>query len=173
MYNFALKMYIYSFMRAKTDRLLVLKQIIETNKITTQEDLLTELQKQGFELTQATLSRNLKLLKAIKVPDAQLGYIYSIQKNTNTYSAQNQIDKGYQTLGFVSMAVSGNNVVIRTKSGYADRLSAIIDEFNFYEILGTIAGSDTILAILREGVSFQDFKNALVINIPELKELIK
>lgn len=172
MYIFAPEMYIYSQMKIKTNRLLVLKQIIETNKIATQEDLLAQLQKQGFELTQATLSRNLKLLKAIKVPDAQLGYIYSIQKNTNIYSSQNQIDKGYQTLGFVSMAVSGNNVVIRTKSGYADRLSAIIDEFNFYEILGTIAGSDTILAILREGVRFQDFKNALILNIPELQDAV-
>ena len=70
------------------------------------------------------------------------------------------------------MSVSGNTVVIKTKPGYADRLSAIIDEFNLYEILGTIAGNDTILAILREGVILQDFKNALILNVPELKEQI-
>ncbi len=160
-------------MKIKTNRLLVLKQIIETNKIATQEDLLAHLQKQGFELTQATLSRNLKLLKAVKVPDSEYGYVYSIQKNATIHANQTQNNKGYQTLGFVSIACSGNMVVIRTKSGYADRLSAIIDEFNFYEILGTIAGSDTIFAVLREGVGFQDFKNALILNIPELYDLIK
>ncbi len=159
-------------MKTKTDRLLILKQIIETNKISTQEDLLEKLQAQGFELTQATLSRNLKQLKALKVPDADLGYVYAIQKNGNNSFQSTSTNKGYQTLGFLSIAGSGNTVVIKTKPGYADRLSAIIDEFNLYEILGTVAGSDTIFAIMREGVSFHDFKDALIINIPELKEQI-
>ena len=159
-------------MKTKTDRLLILKQIIETNKISKQEVLLEKLQSEGFELTQATLSRNLKQLKAIKVPDSEFGYVYSIQKNGDSVNQQFQRNKGYQTLGFRSIDVSGNTVVIKTKPGYADRLSAIIDEFNLDEILGTIAGNDTILAILREGVILQDFKNALILNIPELKEQI-
>ena len=160
-------------MKTKTDRLIILKQIIETNKISKQEDLLEKLQSEGFELTQATLSRDLKQLKAIKVPDSEFGYVYSIQKNGNTVNQQFQRNKGYQTLGFRTIGVSGNTVVIKTKPGYSARLSAIIDEFNLYEILGTIAGDDTIFAILRENVKFQDFKNALILNIPELKEQMK
>jgi transcriptional regulator of arginine metabolism len=158
-------------MKAKTDRLLVLKQIIETQRISKQEDLLHRLQNKGFELTQATLSRNLKQLKAVKIPDSEFGYVYSIPKNGSILPVEKPKHLDYQSLGFKSIANSGNMVVIRTKSGYADRLSAIIDEFNFYEILGTIAGSDTIFAVLREGVRFQDFKNALILNIPELREI--
>lgn len=158
--------------KSKTDRLLTLKLLIEKNKISTQEELLDKLQQQGFELTQATLSRNLKQLKAIKIPHHELGYIYSIQKNGIQNRQNTPQKKSYQGLGFVSIDASANTVVIKTKPGYADRLAAIIDEQNLYEILGTIAGNDTILVILRESVSFKTFKEALIINIPELKEHI-
>ena len=158
-------------MSEKMERLSALRQIIELNRIGKQEDLLNILKQRGFNVTQATLSRDLKELKVGKIPDYDYGYVYALP-NTNIRTRIKATDK-FSSLGFQSINVSGNIAVVKTKSGYANSFATIIDELYLSEIVGTLAGNDTILLIIKEGVSYQELKKALVLNIPELSEFIK
>ena len=158
-------------MAIKLDRLLVLKKVIELNRIGKQEDLLNILKQRGFALTQATLSRDLKELKVSKIPDAEHGYVYALPNPVMRKRMASNVT--YSNLGFQSIDVSGNIAVIKTKSGYANSFATIIDEFFLTEIIGTLAGNDTIFLTIKEGSSFQELKKALIVNIPELKEFIK
>ena len=158
-------------MAIKLDRLLVLKKVIELNRIGKQEDLLNILKQRGFALTQATLSRDLKELKVSKIPDAEHGYVYALPNPVLRKRMASNVT--YSNLGFQSIDVSGNIAVIKTKSGYANSFATIIDEFFLTEIIGTLAGNDTIFLTIKEGSSFQELKKALIVNIPELKEFIK
>jgi transcriptional regulator of arginine metabolism len=158
-------------MSEKLKRLSVLKEIIELNRIGKQEDLLNILKQRGFNVTQATLSRDLKELKIGKIPDFDYGYVYALP---NVNIRKRMVSKEeFSSLGFRSIEVSGNIAVIKTKSGYANSFATIIDELYLPEIIGTLAGNDTILLIIKEGSSFYELKKALVLNIPELKEFIK
>ena len=158
-------------MSNKLKRLSILKQIIEFNRIGKQEDLLNILKHRGFALTQATLSRDLKELKVSKMPDTEQGYVYALPNPA--LRRRLATDVTYSNLGFQSIDISGNVAVIKTKSGYANSFATIIDEFYLTEIIGTLAGNDTILLILKESASFKELKKALILNIPELKEFIK
>jgi transcriptional regulator of arginine metabolism len=158
-------------MSEKLKRQATLKQIIELNRIGKQDDLLNILKQRGFDVTQATLSRDLKELKIGKIPDFDHGYVYALP-NANIRRKMTSPDE-FSNLGFRSIEASGNIAVVKTKSGYANSFATIIDELFLPEIIGTLAGNDTILLIMKENVSFQELKNALILNIPELKEFIK
>ena len=158
-------------MTIKLDRLLVLKKVIELNRIGKQEDLLNILKQRGFALTQATLSRDLKELKVSKIPDTEQGYVYALPNPVMRKRMASNAT--YSNLGFQSIDVSDNIAVIKTKSGYANSFATIIDEFFLTEIIGTLAGNDTIFLTIKEGSSFQELKKALIVNIPELRAFIK
>ena len=158
-------------MSEKLSRLLVLKRIIELNRIGKQEDLLNIVKQRGFALTQATLSRDLKELKVSKIPDAEQGYVYAL--SNPAFRKRMASNVTYSNLGFQSIDVSGNMAVIKTKSGYANSFATIIDEFYLSEIIGTLAGNDTIFLVIKDGSNFHELKKALIVNIPELKEFIK
>ena len=137
-------------MRSRDDRLKAIKRIIKQQRVESQEILLTELQKQGFNVTQATLSRDLKLLKVGKISDGWHGYYYTVQVDDGNIDS----DKAYiQDLqrGFLSIEFSGHLGVIKTLQGHANSVALSIDRFDFHEILGTVAGDDTIIVVLREG----------------------
>jgi transcriptional regulator of arginine metabolism len=158
-------------MSLKTKRLLAIKKIISSMKIGTQEELLDILANKGYHLTQATLSRDLKFLKIGKVSDIKKGYIYFLPdslENGKTKSG-NISNDNFPINGFISMKFSNNLGVIRTKAGYASSIASFIDIRAPYEILGTIAGDDTILVIPVEGIKAKDVKNALLMIIPELE----
>ena len=159
-------------MTQKTERLNILKQIIELNRISTQEELLEILKQRGFNTTQATLSRDLKLLKVIKIPDIEYSYVYALPGN---YSKKQVTGKqtNFSKLGFHSMVIEGNLSVIKTKSGYANSFASIVDELEIPGVLGTIAGNDTILMVLKKDLKYSDLKNSLIIGIPELKDYLK
>jgi transcriptional regulator of arginine metabolism len=157
-------------MSAKTKRLLAIKKIINTTRIGTQEELLRILSSKGYNLTQATLSRDLKFLKVGKKSDQEKGYIYFLPDNIENINLKTSSNKeNFPVNGFISIKSSNNLGVIRTKAGYASSIASLIDGSAPYEIIGTIAGDDTILIIPEEGVSFQDVKNALLIIMPELE----
>ena len=158
-------------MSEKLDRLLVLKQVIELNRISKQEDLLNIVKQRGFALTQATLSRDLKQLKVSKMPDSDHGYVYALPNPIQRKRMAANVT--HSNLGFQTINVSGNIAVIKTKSGYANSFATIIDELYLSEIIGTLAGNDTIFLVIKEGSNFQELKKALIVNIPELKEFIK
>ena len=155
----------------RTERLLAIKEIISNNKVSSQEELLSILDKRGLNYTQATLSRDLKFLKVNKISDLEKGYIYELPDQHGTPGSD--IAEIYAAQGFVSIQFANNLGVIKTIPGYASSIAALIDRASPFEILGTIAGDDTILIIPQNSVSEQDVINTLVLIIPELKSKLE
>ena len=153
-------------MKDRHQRLKTIKKLIKNNKIKSQDELLNLLLADGFEVTQATLSRDLKLMKVGKVSDGSNGYVYTIQEDEDL-SENDQIYVRDFLRGYVSIDFSGNMVVIKTF--HADSVSNALDAMNLDDILGTIAGENCIFACLREGVTGQQFLSRLKEKIPELE----
>lgn len=158
-------------MKIKNNRLEALRLIISSQQLGSQEELLNALQKEGFKLTQATLSRDLKQLKVAKAATMGGNYVYvlpneSMYKRVTTPSSVREM---MQMPGFMSINFSGNMAVIKTRPGYASSIAWNIDNSNIPEILGTIAGADTIFVVTKEGVRKDDVINALSAVVPNLK----
>lgn len=147
-------------MKTRSQRLLAIRRIIERNAVSNQEELLKKLGGAGFELTQATLSRDLKFLQVGKVPDNNRGYVYIIPGDVQD-AGQKPKEEVFPLHGFVSIDFAHHLALIRTRPGYANSIAVAIDELNAYDIIGTVAGDDTILLIPREGVNREDIKNTL------------
>ena len=159
-------------MKNKNSRLDSIKIIISSKEIGSQEELLQELAKEGFQLTQATLSRDLKQLKVAKAASMNGNYVYVLPNNT-MYKRMTESHAASEMLrhnGFVSIEFSGNIAVIKTRPGYASSLAYDIDNSQSYEILGTIAGDDTIMLVLREGCSQTTLKQSLSHIIPNINK---
>ena len=157
-------------MKNRTKRQLAIKQSILNGRISSQDELLHIMKDQGFELTQATLSRDLKILKVAKVSDKALGYVYVIPEGLNNDNHRENSRINFLADGFRDLQFSGNLAVMRTMPGYASSLAAVIDNSEPYEIIGTIAGDDTILMIMREGVTSSDLINSLILIMPKLED---
>ena len=119
-------------------------KVIKENDIKTQEELTSFLKNDGFEVTQATVSRDIKELGLVKVPSARGGYKYAFANRVKTESSQH--------LNIFSKAVTSINyamhtVVVKTYGGMAPAVAASLDAVIGNEILGTIAGDDTVLII--------------------------
>ena len=156
-------------MKERLTRLKTIRKLIKGNRIESQEELLGHLQKEGFEVTQATLSRDLKLLKVGKISDGKSRYVYSLpDEDADRESEQIYIQDFLR--GYVSIDFSGNIVVIKTFGGHADSVSAALDQFNMEEVLGTVAGDNCIFACLKEGVSGTEFMAALKKRVPGLED---
>lgn len=144
-------------MKNRKDRIDLMVDMIRNQCIGSQEELAARLAEKGYKVTQATLSRDLKMLKTTKVPTDRGTYMY-ILPDSNTLKdkllAKGVVDMSpnFQS-GFISLKISGNTAVIKTRNGYAAGLAYDIDMSNSPEILGTIPGSDTIIAILDEHVT--------------------
>ncbi len=136
-------------MNGRESRLKAIRQIIAESKISSQDQLLQYLEQDGVSITQATLSRDLKVLKVGKVPDGEGGYYYVLSENEGE-TIQGYIEDFKR--GYLSLAFSGNLGVLKTLAGHADTVAIALDRMDLPEILGTIAGDDTILVILAEGV---------------------
>ncbi|MDR4000962.1 MAG: arginine repressor, partial [Hallella sp.] len=124
------------------------------------------LRKEGFTLTQATLSRDLKQLKVAKAASMNGKYVYVLPNETMYRRSHKPLSAGemLSNPGFLSINFSGNLGVIKTRPGYASSIAYNIDNSNVPEILGTIAGDDTIIIVLREGVDH----NALIDGINDI-----
>ena len=126
-------------MKKKANRLDAIKMIISSKELGSQEELLQELNREGYELTQATLSRDLKQLKVAKAASMNGKYVYVLPNN------------------------------ISTRPGYASSMAYDIDNNEFSDILGTIAGDDTIMLVLREGVTPSKIRQLLAVVIPNIE----
>jgi transcriptional regulator of arginine metabolism len=156
-------------MKNRVQRQLEIRKIISKGKVRSQEELLAVLKHRGYDLTQATLSRDLKFLQVAKVPHPVRGYVYEIPENGQNESRKRQVRENYLADGFMSLQFSGNLAVMKTLPGYASSLAVVIDSARKWEILATVAGDDTILIIQREGTTKNDLINALVSIMPKLK----
>ena len=145
----------------RSKRLLEIRNLVKTRKITNQEEMLRLLNKRGFNYTQATLSRDLKLLKAGKIADEERGHIYVLPDDSPS-NPENERDVSYAvSRGILSSEYSGNMAVIKTLPGFASGIALRIDNLKAFEIIGTIAGDDTILVIARDGIRRQELQNVL------------
>jgi transcriptional regulator of arginine metabolism len=158
-------------MKIKTNRLEALRLIISSQQLGSQEELLNALQKEGFKLTQATLSRDLKQLKVAKAATMGGNYVYVLPNDAmyKRVSTPQSIREMMQVPGFVSIQFSKNIGVIKTRPGYASSIAWNIDNSNIPEILGTIAGDDTIFIVLVEGVTHEEIMDKLGKVVPNLR----
>ena len=128
-------------------------ELISANEICTQEELADRLKAGGFEITQATVSRDIKELKLLKIPsknkDAQYKYAYS---NASLAGEDKASAKFYNILKetIIDIKPAKNLLVVKTYSGMAQAAAAAIDAIDYPEMLGTIAGDDTMLLIFAE-----------------------
>ena len=143
-------------MKNKRERLGIISEILRMQVIGSQEELLDILRAKGYDVTQATLSRDLKVLKVAKTPLSNGAYKYvlppQIKPISDELNAHNFTSHG----AVLNLEISGQLAVLKTKPGYASAIAWDIDNRSNDEVLGTIAGDDTILLIPREGVTRAD-----------------
>ena len=154
-------------MKKKAGRLDTIKLIISNKEISCQEDLLKELMREGFKLTQATLSRDLKQMKVAKAAGMNGKYVYVLP---NDIMYKRNIDRNAGDMimnnGFKSLHFSGNIAVIKTRPGYASSIAYDIDNCDSGDIIGTIAGDDTIILVLREDADRKVIRDFLSFIMP-------
>ncbi len=150
-------------MKTKSSRLETLRMLISSQQLGSQEEVLNALQKEGYKLTQATLSRDLKQLKVAKASTLHGDYIYVLPNDTmyKRVSKPSSIRDLLSSSGVLSMNFSGNIGIIKTRPGYASAIAWNIDSSDIPEILGSIAGDDTIFIVIKEGVDHDKVVNAL------------
>ena len=131
----------------KTKRQSKILELIRKNDIETQEELLAFLLSDGFAVTQATVSRDIREMKLTKIATEGGRQKYAVLNE----KVENLSEKYVRVLrdGFVSMDVAQNILVIKTVSGMAGAVCASIDAMNIREIVGSIAGDDTIMCAIR------------------------
>ena len=154
-------------MNQRSLRLSIIRKIIRTEFISSQEELIARLEENGVQITQSTLSRDLKFMHVAKIPHKEKGYIYVLP---NTQLGESIVSTNV-TDNILGIAFSGNMCVITTKPGYASAISVPIDSRGIHEILGTIAGDNTILLILRENFNMESLMNQLYLLFPSLRVL--
>lgn len=130
----------------KTVRHAMILEIIGSKDIETQEELAEELKRHGVRVTQATVSRDIKELRLFKVLSEKGGYKYAAVDRTEQGLSDRFIRMFSESV--LSMVGSGNMIVIKTLSASANAAAEAIDSLNWPEILGTLAGDNTILVIL-------------------------
>lgn len=132
-------------------RLDLIKELLGKRTISNHDELQSELLKQGVNVTQATLSRDLKTLRVSRVTDKLGKTRYILQDPGSPQFQANELPDHLS--GVISVEFSGQMGVIKTIPGFASAVAYYIDQVGIPEIMGTIAGDDTILLISRTGVS--------------------
>ena len=134
-------------MRMKADRQAMIQEIIETHAISTQEELAAALEDRGVRVTQATVSRDIKEMRLLKVMS---------KDGTYHYVAAEQADAGLNdrlirmlTESVLNVASAGNMIVLKTLSGTANAACEALDGMHWTEVLGTLAGDNTIFMVIR------------------------
>ena len=122
-------------------------EIIEKNEIETQDELADKLKEAGVEVTQATISRDIKDLRLVKVMSEGNRYKYAVINNENNVFSEKLLPVFRQA--FVSCDYANNILIIKTLPGMAHAVGAVLDSLNWSDIVGTIAGDDTIMVICR------------------------
>jgi len=132
-------------------------EIIETKDIETQDELANELRSAGFQVTQATVSRDIKEMRLIKVLTKEGRYKYaSIREKEG--AVNDRFLKIYRN-SVISLDYAGNIIVIKTLVGSANAAAVSIDALNIKDILGTIAGDDTIFLVIKDASRVESIMN--------------
>ena len=131
----------------KVNRHAKIIELIGKYHIETQEELADYLNREGFKVTQATVSRDIRDLKLTKIPAENGKQKYALHQESGNGMSEKYIRVLRE--GYLSMDMAQNILVIKTVSGMAMALAAALDAMNFHEIVGSIAGDDTIMCAVR------------------------
>lgn len=140
------------FMGNKRKRLQIISEILKAHVVGNQEELQALLVQHDCEVTQATLSRDLKQLKVAKTPLPNGTYKYVLPPVNQPPFPEAGTVNHFASGAVLSIDFSGQLAVIKTKPGYASAIAWDIDNEPNHNVLGTLAGDDTILLVMREGV---------------------
>ncbi|WP_184403550.1 transcriptional regulator AhrC/ArgR [Geomicrobium halophilum] len=132
----------------KGQRHVKIRELLNEQDIDTQEELVFQLREAGFNVTQATVSRDIKELHLVKVPMIDGRYKYSLPADKR-FNPDEKLKKNLFD-SFVSIDYTDHLIVLKTLPGNADAIGSLIDHLNWEEIMGTICGDDTILIICKE-----------------------
>lgn len=155
-------------MNQKAQRFATIRKIIRGEAISSQEELISRLNECGITITQSTLSRDLKYMNVAKVPHKNKGYIYVLP---NTAHHEMNVSSNISD-NIIGLSFSGNLGVLKTKSGYASAISVPIDNLDCPAIMGTIAGDNTILLILKEDANHNQVIESLMRIFPMLGNIL-
>ncbi len=128
-------------MHSKVLRQAKIKEIVTTQIVSSQEDLLDKLRNEGFDVTQATLSRDLHEMNIIRIPHEN-GYKYILHQDENSQAIAHVIG-----MEIVNVMNNENMIVVRTMPGRAQGVAVYLDRLDNSHILGTVAGDDTIFVV--------------------------
>lgn len=131
----------------KVERHSKIVELIGKYEIETQEELAERLNHAGYRVTQATVSRDIRELKLSKISNGKGQQKYAVMKNPGNTSSEKYVR--ILKDGFISMDMAQNILVIKTVSGMAMAVAAALDAIHFHEIVGCIAGDDTIMCAVR------------------------
>lgn len=145
---------------SKGQRHIKIRELITEQDIETQDDLVEELRNLGYNVTQATVSRDIKELHLVKVPMMDGKYKYSLPADQRF----NPLEKLRRLImdAFVKIDMAGYFIVLKTLPGNANAVGALIDNMDWNEILGTLCGDDTCLIICRTEEDTEVIKNRLL-----------
>lgn len=158
-------------MKNKKERQQLILSIVRTQQVRCQEDLVRALAERGIKVTQATLSRDLKTLRITKIATDGNNYLYIVHDSNDVKDMLLTTNRGpvnpSKAVGVVSLTFTGNIAVIKTRNGYAGGLGYDIDMSRTPEIVGTIAGADTLFVAIREDVSRERAREVLQRFVPD------
>lgn len=162
-------------MKQKFARLPLIVEVLNSEVVDSQETLLALLKRQGVNVTQATLSRDLRKLRATKVSLPTGGFRYKVyhtpaeiaRPEASKYVSSRLANPEQANQDILSFSISNNLVVIKTRNGCAGALAYDIDMLRFPEILGTIPGTDTLLVVIDDKLSREQIIRLLMELIPD------
>ena len=155
-------------MNDRRTRLVQIKKIIRENLVSSQEQLLKMLLENEISVTQATLSRDLKLLNVSKISNEKEGYHYHLPSEKEEKEAEKYLVEDIAR-GFLSIEFSANLAILKTLPGHANTVAIALDKLEGLPVVGTIAGDDAILLVLKEGSNKETVIKALKSRIPDLE----
>ena len=141
-------------MTNRASRLALIQEIISGNNISSQAEIVLQLARKGVSVTQATLSRDLEILGAVKIVKGSAGLCYAIPDDGTGAPITRDASRLARAMTELAASVdySANIVVVRTSPGAASYLASTIDRSGLNSIIGTVAGDDTVMLITRDPV---------------------
>lgn len=144
----------------KTDRQALIREIIKHHIVATQEGLGERLRQQGVRVTQATVSRDIKELRFVKVPVGDGRSRYAFPSESTEGFSQERMGRIFKD-AVLEIGDSENLIVMKTLPGMANAVASALDGAKWPDIIGTIAGDDTILAVIKPKSAVRDVKEKL------------
>ncbi|MFW6113937.1 MAG: arginine repressor [Actinomycetota bacterium] len=128
----------------------IIRELIEKDPPRSQVELVGRLAGMGIDTNQSTVSRDLREMGVVRLPDGKGGLVYGLPGEQSGPAGESDLKRGMREF-LVGSETSGTLVVLSTEPGNAHALAVILDRSRLEEVIGTVAGDDTILVVVREG----------------------